>query len=58
MSSGIEDDSKQEEINEKVEQFIKGNCTDNNEEKMYDILSLFILECQYKKKQEQLNKLN
>ena len=58
MYSGIEDDSKQEEINEKIEQFIKGNCTDNNEEKMYDILSLFILECQYKKKQEQLNKLN
>jgi len=58
MSSGIEDDSKQEEANEKVEQFIKDNCNDNNEEKMYDILSLFILECQYKKKQEQLNKLN
>ena len=58
MYSGIEDDSKQEEINEKIEQFIKGNCTDNNEEKMYDILSLFILECQYKKKQELLNKLN
>ena len=58
MYSGIEDDSKQEEINEKIEQFIKGNCIDNNEEKMYDILSLFILECQYKKKQEQLNKLN
>ena len=58
MYNGIEDDSKQEEINEKIEQFIKGNCTDNNEEKMYDILSLFILECQYKKKQEQLNKLN
>ena len=58
MSNGIEDDTKQEEVYEKVEKFIKENCSDNNEEKMYDILSLYFLECQYKKKKEQLNKLN
>ena len=56
-SIGIKDDKKQEEVNDKIEKFIQENCENGNEEKMYDILSLFILQCQYYKKQEQLNKL-
>ena len=56
-SIGIKDDKKQEEVNDKIEEFIQENCENGNEEKMYDILSLFILQCQYYKKQEQLNKL-
>ena len=53
----INDDSKMEEINEKIENFIKENIKDGNEERLYNILSLFILEIQYNKKKEKLNKL-
>lgn len=55
--AGIKDDKKQEEVNDKIENFIKENNQNGNEEKLYDILSLFILECQFYKKQEKLNKL-
>ena len=57
VSIGAKDGSKQEEVNEKIVQFIKDNIKNNNEEKLFDIMKLFILECQYYKKQEMLNKL-
>ena len=57
-SIGIKDDTKQKEVNDKIEQFIKENKKTDNEEKLYDIMQLFILECQYFKKQEKLNRLN
>ena len=57
LSIGIKDDKKQEEVNDKIEKFIKENNQNNNEEKLYDILSLFILECQYYKKKENYDKL-
>ena len=56
-SIGVRDISKQEEMNDKIMQFINDNCVKGNEGQMYDILQLFILECQYYKKQEQLSKL-
>ena len=56
-SIGVRDNSKQEEMNDKIEQFVKDNCVNGNEEKMCDIYQLFIFECQYYKKQEQLSKL-
>ena len=56
-SVGIKDDSKQEEINDKIENFIKENSSNLSVEKLYNILSLFILECQYYKKKEMLDKL-
>ena len=57
VTIGAKDGSKQEEVNEKIVQFIKDNIKNNNEEKLFDIMKLFILECQYYKKQEMLNKL-
>ena len=56
-SIGVRDNSKLEEMNDKIIQFINENCVNGNEGQMYDIYQLFILECQYYKKQEQLNKL-
>ena len=56
-SIGVRDNSKQEEMNDKIIQFITDNCVNGNEGQMYDIYQLFILECQYYKKQEQLSKL-
>ena len=56
-SIGVRDNSKQEEMNDKIEQFIKDNCVNGNEEQMYSIYKLFIFECQYYKRQEQLSKL-
>ena len=57
VSNGVKDDSQQEEVNEKIEKFIKENTKNDNEEKLYNIFKLFILECQYYKKQELLKKL-
>ena len=58
ISGGIKDDSKSEEINKKIEIFLKENCkNDNDKEKMYNIYSLYNLECQFYKKQEELKKL-
>ena len=56
-SIGIKDDSKKEEVNDKIEKFIKENIKNADEEKLYNILSLFILECQYYKKKEKFDKL-
>ena len=53
----VQDDTKKEEINEKIENFIKDNIREGNEERVYNILSLFILEMQYNRNQEKLNKL-
>ena len=58
LSIGIKDDSKQEEVNDKIDKFIKENTNQDNEEKLYDIFSLFISEFQYYKRKEKLNKLN
>ena len=55
-SIGIKDDSMQEEVKIKIEKFIKDNSV-GNEDEMYEILLLFIYECQYYKKQQQFNKL-
>ena len=57
VSIGAKDGNKQEEVNEKIVQFINDNIKNNNEEKLFDIMKLFILECQLYKKQEMLNKL-
>ena len=57
LSVGIKDNNKQEEVNDKIEKFIKENNQNINEEKLYDILHLFILECQYYKKKENYDKL-
>ena len=57
VSIGAKDGNKQEEVNEKIVQFIKDNIKNNNEEKLFDIMKLFILECQLYKKQEMLKKL-
>ena len=56
-SEGIKDDKKQEEVGGEIEKFIKENIKDSNEGELYNIYSLFILECQLYKKQENLNKL-
>ena len=56
-SIGVKDNSKKEETDEKIEQFINDNCTTINQEQMCDIYKLLILECQYYKNQEQLSKL-
>ena len=58
-SVGIKDESKQAEVNEKIENFIKENKFENksDDEKLYNIFSLFILECQYYKKEKELNNM-
>ena len=56
VSNGVKD-SQQEEVNEKIEKFIKENTKNDNEEQLYNIFKLFILEDQYYKKQELLKKL-
>ena len=56
VSNGVKD-SQQEEVNEKIEKFIKENTKNDNEEQLYNIFKLFILEGQYYKKQELLKKL-
>ena len=56
-SEGIKNNKKQEEVNDKIENFIKENIKGSNEEQLYNILSLFILEYQLYKKQKNLNKL-
>ena len=53
VSSGIKD-NKQEEVNNKIENFINENSNDNNKEQIYNIFLLFILECQYYKIQNEL----
>ena len=60
FSNGIKDDSKKEEVNEQIGKFIKENSVDNNNsfnENLYNIYSLFILECQFNKKEKELNNL-
>ena len=52
-SAGIKD-TDQDEVNEKIEKFIKENSNENNKEKFYDITQLFISECQYYKMQKSL----
>ena len=52
-SAGIEG-TKQEEVNDIIENFIKENSNNENKEKIYDIPLLFILECQYYKMQKKL----
>ena len=52
-SAGIEG-TKQEEVNDIIENFIKENSNNENKEKIYDISLLFILECQYYKMQKKL----
>jgi NIMA (never in mitosis gene a)-related kinase len=57
-SKGIKDEKKQEEVNEKIDKFIKDNRSDNiSDEKLYDIYQLFILQCQCYIKEKQLNNL-
>ena len=58
LSIGIKDDTKKEEVNDQIDKFIKENTNQDNEEKLYDILFLFISEFQYYKRKEKLNKLN
>ena len=53
VSSGIKD-NKQEEVKNKIENFIIENSNDNNKEQIYNIFLLFILECQYYKIQNEL----
>ena len=56
----LKDDSKKEEVNEQIGKFIKENSVDNNNsfnENLYNIYSLFILECQFNKKEKELNNL-
>jgi len=58
ISIGIKDNTKSEEINTKIEIFIKDNFPENmDKEKMYNIFRFFILQTQYYKKQQDLNKL-
>ena len=52
-SAGVTEENT-EEINSKIEKFIKENSNDNNREKFYDIFLLFISECQYYKMQKSL----
>ena len=52
-TAGIKD-IDQDEVNEKIEKFIKENSNENNKEKFYDITQLFISECQYYKMQKSL----
>lgn len=56
-SEGVKDNNKKEEVNDKIEQFIKENTKDGNMEELFDIFQLFIFECQFYKKQENINKL-
>ena len=57
-SIGIKDENIQEEVNEKIDKFIKDNRSDNiSDEKLYDIYQLFILQCQCYIKEKQLNNL-
>ena len=53
VSSGIKD-NKQEEVKNKIENFINENSNDNNKEQFHNIFLLFILECQYYKIQNEL----
>ena len=60
FSNGIKDDSKKEEVNEQIDKFIKENSVDNNNsfnQNLYNIYSLFILECQLNKKEKELNNI-
>ena len=50
-STGIEG-KNQEEVTEKIEKFIKENSNNNNKDKFYDVMKLFLLECQYYKMQK------
>ena len=52
-SIGIER-KNQEEVTEKIENFIKENSNDKNKDKFYDVMKLFLLECQYYKMQKSL----
>ena len=54
FSTGIKD-INQEEVSEKIENFIKENSNDKNKEQFYNTISLlFILECQLYNKQKPL----
>ena len=54
FSTGIKD-INQEEVSEKIENFIKENSNDKNKEQFYNTISLlFILECQLYNKQKAL----
>ena len=55
-SIGVKDDIQKEMV--KIEEFINNNCVNGNKEKIYDILQLFILECQYNKKKVDLKKFD
>ena len=52
-STGIEGKNP-EEVTEIIENFIKENSNDENKEKFYDVMKLFLLECQYYKMQKSL----
>ena len=55
---GIKDDSQKEKVSKDLEDFIESNSSENlDKEQMYKILSLFILECEYYRKKDQLNKI-
>jgi len=55
-SIGVKDNSQEEIV--KIEEFINNNCANDNKEKLFDIIQLFILECQYNKKKVDLKKLD
>jgi hypothetical protein len=55
-SKGVKDNSQNEMV--KIEEFINNNSVNDNKEKFYDIIQLFILECQYNKKKLDLKNLD
>ena len=55
---GIKDDSQKEKVIEDLNSFVERNSSKNcDKEKIYNILQIFLLECEYYKKKEQLNNL-
>ena len=55
-SKGVKDNSQNEMV--KIEEFINNNSVNDNKEKFYDIIQLFILEFQYNKKKLDLKKFD